>query len=390
MDFEQIAKRLEWLDDERRKDKTTIATLEKRISALEGSIPEVRDQLKEINTQVARIEAALSRIDQLEENLAKIKVENSRALETIEKQRAERDRELEKVRREDLESLHKAIGDTRKELETLPEMRTKIQARIEEEYRLSRLITEVEKKFNENQRADEEYRRSIKLLEEGRRQDTKRLTDLSAETSVLRKRHDEQRGKVDVAVDSVRKLELRVSEFAALEAERKQAQVAFIEKQSMQNLERERVWKEWQTQFETVTRQALDLQSQMQALDATHRTVKRAQESFEETRQRFERRLNEITEMQRLVEERFRNEWVNFKSDDQKRWTNYTISQEELQRELNRKFEKQTERLVKIEDLTQELNDTVEVILNDTRQRLQKMLAFTQEILENNQQNFSE
>jgi chromosome segregation ATPase len=389
MDFEQIAKRLEWLDDERRKDKTTIATLEKRIAALEGSVPEVRDQLKEINSQVARIEAALGRIDQLEENLAKIKVEHSRSLETIEKQRVDRDREADKVRREDLESLHKAIGETRKELEGMPEMRTKIQARIEEEYRLGRLITELDKKFTENQRADEEYRRSIKMLEEGRRQDTKRLTDLSAETSVLRKRLDEQRGKVDVAVDSVRKLELRVNEFAAMESERKQAQVAFIEKQSMQNLERERSWKEWQTQFETISRQALDLESQMQALDATHRTVKRAQESFEETRQRFERRLNEITEMQRLVEERFRNEWVNFKSDDQKRWTNYTISQEEQQRELNRKFEKQTERLVKIEDLSQEMHDTIEAMINDTRQRLQKVLALSQEILENNQQSFS-
>ena len=226
-------------------------------------------------------------------------------------------------------------------------------------------------------------------MEEGRRQDTKRLTDLLAETSVLRKRQDEQRGKVDVAADSVRKLELRVSEFAAVESERKQAQVAFIEKQSMQNLERERMWKEWQAQFETVTRQALDLESQMQALDATHRTVKRAQESFEETRQRFERRLNEITEMQRLVEERFRNEWVNFKSDDQKRWTNYTISQEELQRENHRKFEKQTERLVKIEDATQEMRDTLEAVLNDTRARLQKLLAFSQELMESNQQTFS-
>ena len=42
-------------------------------------------------------------------------------------------------------------------------------------------------------------------------------------------------------------------------------------------------------------------------------------------KQRFDRRLNEITEMQRLVEERFRQEWVSFKADDQKRWTNYTL-----------------------------------------------------------------
>ncbi len=35
MEIEQITKRLEWLDDERRKDKAVISTLENRISELE-------------------------------------------------------------------------------------------------------------------------------------------------------------------------------------------------------------------------------------------------------------------------------------------------------------------------------------------------------------------
>jgi hypothetical protein len=37
MEQEQLIKRLEWLDDERRKDKTTIATLEERLLSLEGA-----------------------------------------------------------------------------------------------------------------------------------------------------------------------------------------------------------------------------------------------------------------------------------------------------------------------------------------------------------------
>ena len=35
MDFEQIAQRLEWLDNERRKDKLVISTLEERLTKLE-------------------------------------------------------------------------------------------------------------------------------------------------------------------------------------------------------------------------------------------------------------------------------------------------------------------------------------------------------------------
>jgi hypothetical protein len=70
------------------------------------------------------------------------------------------------------------------------------------------------------------------------------------------------------------------------------------------------------------------------------RAVKRSQDSFDEITQKFERRINEITEMSRINEDRFRQEWGGFKNDDQKRWTNYSLSQEEQFREIQRQLEK--------------------------------------------------
>ena len=72
---------------------------------------------------------------------------------------------------------------------------------------------------------------------------------------------------------------------------------------------------------------------QLQEWDAIQRAAKRAQESYEEIVQKFERRINEITEMQRLAEDRFRQEWVTFKADDQKRWTSFTLSQDETHKD---------------------------------------------------------
>ena len=43
--------------------------------------------------------------------------------------------------------------------------------------------------------------------------------------------------------------------------------------------------------------------------------------------------------LQRLAEERLRQEWVTFKADDQKRWTGYTLSQDEAIRELRQAVE---------------------------------------------------
>jgi hypothetical protein len=388
MDLEQIIKRLDWLDEERRKDKTLIATLEERLNRAEAQVPPVEQQVKEIDSEVTRVASQLSRFDTVDAAIAQIRVDYSRAIEAIEKQRADHEREAEKVRRADLESLVKSIADVRKGLEPIPELRVKIQARVEEEYRLGRLIEEVDHKLLESTRSDEDYKRSLKLLDEGRRQDSKRLTDIQSEVSAFRKRLDEQRGKVDLAADIVRKLELRLGEIQASESERRQNQATFIEKQNLFHVERERVWKEWQARFDDVTRQAVNLDGQMQSLEATHRAVKRSQEAFEEITQRFERRVNEITEMQRLTEERFRQEWVTFKADDQKRWTNYTLTQEEQQRENSRLFEKQNERLVSLEDSVQELRDQLQEILQDTQTRLQVIRAAVNETVEEFERSF--
>ncbi len=381
MELDQIIKRLEWLDDEHRKDKTALATLEARIIALEGGIPALSQQINDLSGELTRMTATLARLDQFDAALAQVRVEVNRTIEGVEKARSDHEREVEKVRRVELEGINKAIGEIRKGLDPLPEIRKGLQTRQDEDFRLGRLIEEVEKKVVDTKRYDEEYKRSLRLIEEGRRQDSKRLTDLVGEITTARKRVDEQRGKVDLMSDGIRKLETRLGEILAAESERRQSQAAFLEKQTMAQVERERTWKEWQVRFETVEKVANGLDTQWQGIDATHRSVKKSQETLDETTQRFERRIAEITEMQRLNEDRFRQDWISFKADDQKRWNNYSLASEEQQREVTRQFEKMTERLVLLEDLGQELQDLVQQVNEEAGRRLQGLLSLAHEYM---------
>jgi chromosome segregation ATPase len=382
MDLEQLQKRLEWLDDERRKDKIIIDTLEKRVAVLEGDVPPLKQQIKDLSSEVARLGTALARFEMIDTTISQLRVELTRSIETLDKTRQERERELEKLRLADQEALARSIADVRRGLEPIADLRKMVQLRVEEEFRLARLIEEVNQRALEYRRGDEDFKRSIKVLEEANRQEAKRLTDMQGEVAALRKRQDEQRGKVDLVGDSIRKMDARIAEFNTAESERRQAQTAFIDKQNMASVERDRIWKEWQTRFELIERQGVGLDAQLQAIDATHRQIKRAQEAFDEINQRFERRINEITEMTRLTEDRFRQEWVAFKADDQKRWTNYAMVQEEQQRELTRHYDRYNERIVSLEDLTQDLQDLVTQMKEDNQKRLQSILALSHEWVE--------
>ncbi len=382
MDIDQLAKRIEWLEDERRKDKMIIQTLEERIASMERDVPGLTQKTKETGSEVTRLSATLAKFDQIDSSLAQLRVDLTRSVEAMEKTRVEREREMEKARQAEQETLSKAIGEVRRGLDPIPELRKSVQSRMEEDFRLARLIEETNQKIVEYRRSDDEYRRSLKLLEEATRQEGKRLTDMQGEVAAVRKRQDEQRGKIDLMSDSTRKMEMRISEYQAAESERRQAVTAFMDKQNMAAVERDRIWKEWQARFEMIERQGMGLDAQLQAIEATNRSISRAQEAFDEITQRFERRINEITEMQRLTEDRFRQEWVAFKADDQKRWTNYSLVQEEQQREQTRNFERYNERIVLLEDVAQELQDLMHQIREENQKRLQNLLAMAHEWVE--------
>ena len=113
MELEQVIKRLEWLDDERRKDKTTIATLEDRLANLEAAIVPFSPQIKNINSEITRLTTVLARLDQFEGSLAQMRVDSTRELSVIEKERADHERETEKVRRIEVEGLNRAVAEVR-------------------------------------------------------------------------------------------------------------------------------------------------------------------------------------------------------------------------------------------------------------------------------------
>jgi chromosome segregation ATPase len=375
MEMEQILKQVDWLDDERRKDKTRIGALEERLSSTEGNIPSLANQIKDLGSDLARLAALMGRMDNFEEAILQARTETKQYFDELERQFKKQQEETEKVRRVEMRALDSSLVELRKELEPIPELKRGLKARVDEESRLGRLIDEVRTRIETVRRSEEEYTRSYRLLDDGRRQDSKRLTDLQGEVAAIRKRVDEQRGQVELASSALKKVDARMNEMAAVETERREAQANFLESQALREVERERVWKEWQARFELIETQTSDIEENLQALEATHRAIKRTQQTVDELAQKVDRRINEITEIQRLSEERFRQEWVTFKADDQKRWTNYTLTLEEQRNEAARQYEKLGERVTQLEDSTQEIQDLLHQINEQTEKRLQSLLS---------------
>jgi len=379
MELEQILKQLDWLDEERRKDKSRISALEEHIAALDGNIKPYPQQMRELNAEITRLNAMLARMDGFEDTLRQARIENKQQNEKIEKEYKRREEENEKIRRTEIRAIDTSLAEIRKELEQFPEIKRSLQARSEEETRLGRLIDEVRNRLEAIRRSDEEYNRTIRLFDDGRRQDAKRLTDLQGEVAALRKHVDEHRGRIEMTANAQKKTETRLGEMTVMETERRDAMRSFLENQALKDVERERVWKDWQARFTVIEGQTTEIQTTLQNLDATNRSVKRSQQMIEELAQKTERRITELTEIQRLAEERFRQDWVTFKADDQKRWTNYTLTLEEQRNEAQRQMDKLSEKVTQLDDELQEIQDLMMQVNEQTEKRLQSLLSMTHE-----------
>ena len=375
MDLDQLLKRVQWIEDERRKDKDAIAMLENRIASYEGGTKGINEQIKNLSAEITRLTQVVTRMDQYDANLLQLRLEGKRQVEELDKDIKRREEGSDKVRRVEVKALDTGLQELRKELDILPRLEKGIQARVEEDSRLVRSVDEVRVRLESVRRDEDESTRTYRLLEDGRRQDAKRLTDLQGDVAILRKQADSQRGQTEVLNTGLRKQETRVNELVTVEVERRDVMQAFLDKQALAQVERERVWKDWQNRFETIETQATDTEKQLVTLEATHREAKRAQLVLEELNQRVERRINEITEVQRLAEDRFRQEWVTFKADDQKRWTSYTLTQEEQRSESHRQFDRMAEQVTQLGDSLQEARDVLQQVNDLTEKRLQSLLA---------------
>ncbi|MBE9523790.1 MAG: hypothetical protein IMY76_01740 [Chloroflexi bacterium] len=374
MDIKQLEKRVDWLDDERRKDKNSISQLQERILSLEGQINAAAQTNKTLTSELTRLKTVLGRMDRLDDALTENRTELTRWINKNKKQTEQRDSEIKKLFQADLKVIENNLAKTQKELKVIPTFQNDLQLLEQEDKRLVQMVNDFSENITELRYQAEEQNRFYRVIVDGRHQDVKRVTDLQSEVTGLRKSSDEYRGKFDVINVDLHRTETRLKELLSIERERNDAQIAFIESQSTANVEREQTWKSWVSRFEIIESQAGKVQTHLGSLQNTHLETQRTQETVNDLIKQVERRITELTEIHRLSEDRFRQEWTTFKADDQKRWTNYLLSHGEQQTDTDRRLERVIERVTYFEDNLQEIRDFLGDINELTLKRLQALL----------------
>ena len=375
MENEQLEKRIKWLDEERRKDKEIISALEDRLLILEGKLDAAEKKNIEFDSDLTRMRTSITRVDDFDNGLADFRLERKKEFKDYEKIVKSLINDAKKMLRTQIQGVEKQQKSFGEDFSRVKDLEKEMKIRIEEETRFSTTLREMENDYGEIKRAYKQYQLDSRSSKEERQKEIKRITDLQGEQTALRKRLDEARGLLDLVNSDYQKIKNRIQELESIRRDLKKEQDTFLEEATLQNTKRETTWKNWMTRFDSIEKQAQDLDEQMTKLDSTHRGVKRMQDELKELSTLLDRRVNEITEMQRLADERFRQEWTTFTADDHKRWTNYTLAQKEQSKLLERQFKDGEGRISVLEDGLQEIEDQLGQFSAYSEAQLQGLLS---------------
>ena len=381
LEFGKLKKQIEFLDNERNNDKTVIAGLQNKLENLDTENTSLRTRLADMESEITRLNTLMAKLEQFEMEVASLRNDGGKQSDSL-KDSLHDQAMISERHGQEIEGINQTIISVQRRFQELEPIQSSLQKNQDENLRVNRTLEELNTRLTEVEGGDEDYRRSMRLIEESRRQDSKRLMDLQGEMAAIRQRQDETRGKQDLTADSMRKLEGRIKDLLEAESERREAQNAFLEKLNLGQVERERVFKEWGSRFETMETITSAIETELASLEDTHRSIKQSKNALDEITQRFDRRINEITEIQRLNEDRFRQEWTTFKSDDQKRWSNYILSQEEQHREMNRGLENLGVRIDTLEDHLETLQDNLQQLGKIDIKRMMSSLNALRETIE--------
>ena len=369
METNQLASMIEWLDEERRRDKALIALLEERLAQQANSIDSMARRVNTVESDHTMIRQETMPAEKEQEIFERFRGEMEEKLENVEARRLTAEREAE--RRVDLqrENMQRTVRELTDKAERLERQLSNIGDLQTEGDRLTNAMRILNQEIDDLAKQLEGPDRRLTYLEEQRRTDTRRLAEIETELPEYKKTVDGIQPKMALLEELAVRNERRILDFNNVDRERREQIQQFIDQQQLLVQQRDQQLAELSKRFGVHDEELQKNIERFEVWAQAYREMKRIVDDFNRIGDRLERRINEASEMQRLSEERFREEWNDWRDEDQKRWKQLTLSSDEVWRNHDREFENFIKRVDEVESYVPALRSNIERLWHLERAR---------------------
>lgn len=360
MQINQVASMIEWLDEERRRDKSTILALEERLGQQLELLDQVQGRVKSVESDQSIIKQETMPADKERVIVEQMRLEMSQMLENAEARRLTAEREAERRGEIQRDTFQRSIREANEKADRLEKQLTNIGGLQSEGDRLTNSMRILNQEMDDLSKQLEGPDRRLTFLEEQRRTDARRLAEIETEIPEYKKLMDSILPKMALIEDLAVRNERRIQDYSQIDRERREQLQQFIDQQQLLTQQRDQQMADLTKRFGMHDDELQKNIERFEIWAQAYREMKRIIDDFNRIGDRLERRINEVAEMQRLSEERFRQEWNDWRDEDQKRWKQLTLSSDEVWRNHDREYEAFIRRVADIEDMVPDVRSNIE------------------------------
>ncbi len=378
MDLTQAMQTLKWMDEERIKDKASIAALEERIQEQARQIAQQAAQIQELQTTVGGIHGVLSKVTEFGQLVANYKTEMVLQMDNRDQTRRKELAESERLRRIEYEGLTTHLSRLERDLRVLPKYDEDIHTVQAESQRLSEILQILQVDVTDVSKRLEEPARAVSYLEEQRRADNRRITELEQDLPPLRTKIDTLDKKFPLLEELIQKQRVRID--AAVEETKKYEQP--IEELRVSDFQREQKMNRYLDQGAQVTQEMDKIRKQTQGFVEQQQEVKRGLNALEKFKVRIERRQDEMAERQRLENEQIQQKWSEWQTARSKEQKKRQVIIEERWRQQEQTNTNHQSRLDTLRDTDEMHRDQLDTVWEALRADATSLLKAAQDMHE--------
>nr|HID13798.1 hypothetical protein [Anaerolineae bacterium] len=386
MELTQAMQMLKWLEEERRKDKATIAALQERVQGQERRLAQQAAQVQELQTAVAGIQGLISQVTQFEQTVSAYKNELIFLLDQREEAWKKERAEAERLRKIELEAIADQLSRLDKGMRVLPRYDEELKARRVEERRLNEALQRLEVAVGDLSKRSDDRVQAVTYLEEQRRADNRRIAELEQDTTELRKKAEAQAAKLSLLEETIQKQRAHIGEAVRPLKDFQKT----LEEVRVAEFRREQAVKKYIDQAEQVRQEMENWRAQTQRFVEQYQRNKRALENLEGFQARMEKRQNEVAEMQRLAEDRLKRQWEEWQAARDKELKKRQLMLDEQWRGQEQKNQEYSNWLERLEGQASVQQACIERLLEARRADAHRMLEIARDTVERTEQMLAE
>jgi len=342
MDLDQAIQMLQWLDEERRKDKVQISELAGQLTQQYTNVAGLSKALQDLEERIQRLQSQSLRYSQLEQTIGQTKVEVQKLIEQSDKRRLQADEEQFLIRQQERQRSDEVLTALQLQIEGLQQWQRSTIGDHELLTRADLGLGTIQSEVEDSIKRTEDMNHRVQLLEEW----VPRFGQLATEQRQLSERLNKERAE-------------------AVEAARRAEQA------------RARHMAEWSEQMKASRREIDDWITNMRTIQEQHREARKTYTDLQETDERLKQMEARLLQWQRLVEETRRKERDQLLGDVEKRWQQQLGEWQFLRDEWNKRLAALADRLGKLEDwrpeMIAQLQDIFERLDKERRERVTLM-----------------